>query len=146
LIAPTSEQIKTKQIKMVFHNFEGNLPRIPITFYRKGGEKYFVNNALLDSGASAIAIIKDVYDFLGVEPSEAKKADTAAGKKDAFKISDVTFVLGDEKQNVKYIKEKIYYSPNAIHISIGIHPIFDDFDVSIKTGIKTIILELSKKI
>ena len=128
---------------MVFHNFEGDLPRIPITFYRKDGEKYFVNNALLDSGASAIAITKDVYDFLGVEPSETKNVDTSAGKSDAFEIPDVTFVLGDEKQNVKYIKEKIYYSPNALHISVGIHPIFKDFDVMIKARIKTTTLELS---
>ena len=133
--------------KLVFKGgFINNIPRIPVCFIRKDKQAYFTRGIILDSGSNALVINKELFDFFSENNDynirEVKiPADTAGGKETVYEIDDVSFVVGVKYDIVTYRKEKVYYSPKAINISLGTHPIFRDFDVTIKLKDQEIILD-----
>ena len=124
--------------KLVFHNFNGGIPRVPILFLKNKKEFLYENNAL-------IVIPEYIFEwFKNKSYKIIETKDKITGQK-LWIIKDVYFKIGDDNKYIIYENEEIYYSHNP-HIrvtSVGIKPVFNDFDVKIKARIKTIILDPS---
>lgn len=132
----------TPLVRLVFHNFKDNLPRVPVTFFNKDGKKLPVDDVILDSGANYFVIPKYIYDFLDIKSTKNEIASTAGGKTKSYMLEGVTFIIGYEDKYVVYENEKIYCSPLIEKPSLGTVPIFfRDFVVTIDAKNKTTILE-----
>ena len=130
--------------RMVYHNFEDGTPRFPILFFRNEEEHLYEDNAILDTGANLIVIPDYIFDWFKNRSYKITETKDKNTEKPIWIINDVSFKIESENGCIIYENEKIYYAPNPnIRVtSIGIHPIFEDFDVAIKARIKTIILDL----
>ena len=129
--------------KLTFHNFKGGNPRVPILFFKNKKESLYEEDAILDTGANLITIPEYIFKWFKNESYKIiETKDKITGQK-IWIIKDVYFKIGDDNKYIIYENEEIYYAHNP-HIrvtSVGIKPVFNDFDVKIKARIKTIILD-----
>ena len=125
--------------------FPSIVPRIPIKF------TYTENNqekttplfyAILDSGAEAITIPQRLAESWHLTLTELPDpANTAGGQVRAYK-SKIDFSIGQvTARTVKYENIEIYVLPGCPDILVGIHPIFEDYDVNIKASDTRYVLE-----
>lgn len=108
------------------------VPLIPITFFKKDGTKtQLLNNAILDSGAYEITIPKALADMLGLElRPRSNPVHTAGGLIEAY-TATIDFTLGRGGRFVEYNDVGICVMKQCPAVLIGIHPIFQDYDVTI---------------
>jgi predicted aspartyl protease len=99
-------------------------------------------NAVLDSGADAITIPKDLAEWLQLKLEPMKTpAKTAAGTTNAFigKVSE--FILGQGGREVIYKDVEVCTMEHCPYTLVGISPVFEDYNVKIMASQKRYILE-----
>jgi len=103
-----------------------------VRFIRDDNVSTQIINAVLDSGADAITIPKDlaVWLQLKLEPRD-NPAMTAAGTLKAYRAIVPEFILGQGGRDVKYKDIEICVMENCPYILIGITPVFEDYKVTI---------------
>jgi len=108
------------------------VPLIPITFFNKGGVRtQLLNNAILDSGAYEITIPKALADMLELElRPRSNLVHTAGGLIEAY-TATISLKLGRGGRFVHYAKVDICVIKQCPAVLIGIHPIFEDYNVTI---------------
>ncbi len=118
------------------------VPLIPITFFNKDGiQTQLLNNAILDSGAYEITIPKALADMLGLElKPRSNPVHTAGGQIQAY-TATIDFTLGRGGRFVRYTNVDICVMKQCPAVLIGIHPIFEDYTVTIMAHQKKCILE-----
>jgi hypothetical protein len=118
------------------------VPLIPITFYNKEGSRtQLLNNAILDSGAYEITIPKTLADLLGLElRPRSNPVHTAGGLIEAC-TAKIDFDLGRGGRFVHYTNVDICVMKQCPAVLIGIHPIFEDYSVTIMSHQRKCILE-----
>jgi predicted aspartyl protease len=121
-------------LKFVFDykRFHCRIPIIPVRFIRNDNVSTQIINAVLDSGADAITIPKDlaVWLQLKLEPRDTP-AMTAAGTIKAYKAIVPGFVLGQGGREVNYKNIEVCVMENCPYILVGISPVFEDYIVII---------------
>ena len=118
------------------------VPLIPITFFNEDGVRtQLLNNAILDSGAYEITIPKALADILGLElRPRSNPVHTAGGLIDAF-TATINFTLGRGGRFVHYTNVDICVMKQCPAVLVGIHPVFEDYDVTIMAHQRKCILE-----
>ena len=112
------------------------VPRIPIKFIyhdNSGQEKTTpLIYAVLDSGADAVTMPLKLANRwnLQLQPLNVPVS-TASGPTQAYK-SKIDFIIGQAVRTVKYEDVDMCVLPGCPDILVGIHPIFEDYDVNIK--------------
>lgn len=124
------------------------VPLIPIRFIYKDSSGQQKNTpliyAVLDSGADAVTIPKDMADNWNLTLQQLPPnigVNTASGKIPAF-ISKIDFLVGQAAaRTVKYEDVEICVIQGCPAILVGIHPVFEDYDVTIKAEERRYVLE-----
>lgn len=118
-------------------------PLIPIRFIDSNGRPTPTFNAILDSGADEATIPKRLADKLGFKNliKREKPIHTAGGKKEAF-TTKANFNLGRGGREVKYTDIDICVIDIDMPILIGITPVFEDYQVTIKAYNNKFVLDL----
>jgi hypothetical protein len=118
------------------------VPLIPITFFNRDGVRtQLLNNAILDSGAYEITILKALSDMLGLELRlRSNPVHTAGGLIEAY-TATIDFTLGRGGRFVHYTKVDICVMKQCPAVLVGINPIFKDYNVTILAHERKCILE-----
>jgi len=118
------------------------VPLVPITFFNKDGvPTQLLNNAILDSGAHEITIPMALADMLGLElRPRSNPVHTAGGLIEAY-TATISFKLGRGGRFVHYANVDICVIKQCPAVLIGIHPIFEDYTVTIMAHKRKCILE-----
>jgi len=118
------------------------VPLIPVTFFNKDGARtQLLNNAILDSGAYEITIPRALADMLGLElRPRSNLVHTAGGLIEAC-TATIDFTLGRGGRFVQYNDVDICVMKQCPAVLIGIHPIFEDYTVTIMAHKKKCILD-----
>jgi len=130
-------------LKFTFqYDKQSMIPLIPVNFfYKDGTPTQPFQDAVLDSGANQITIPKALADILGLKLApRSGPAQTAAGESQAF-TATTNFNLGRGGRVVKYTGTEICVMEKCPAILIGIQPVFQDYNVTIKAFKNTCILE-----
>lgn len=102
-------------------------------------------NAVLDSGADAITIPKELAQWLQLKLEPIKtSAMTAAGTTNAFIGKVPEFILGQGGREVKYRDLEVYTMEHCPYTLVGIDPVFEDYNVTILASQKRFKLEPRK--
>ena len=118
------------------------VPLIPITFFHKDGVRaQLLNNAILDSGAYEITIPKALADMLGLELRPRSNPVHTAGGLIEARTATIDFTLGRGGRFVQYTNVDICVMKQCPAVLIGIHPIFEDYTVTIMAHQRKCILE-----
>jgi hypothetical protein len=138
----------TPLLKFVFDykRFHCRIPIVPVRFVRFDKVSTQIINAVLDSGADAITIPKELAQWLQLKLEPVKtSAMTAAGTTNALVGKAPEFILGQGGREVKYEDVEIYTMEHCPYTLIGIAPVFEDYDVTILASQRRFKLEPRKK-
>ena len=125
-----------------YKRFHCRIPIVPVRFVRSDNVSTQMINAVLDSGADAITIPKDLAEWLQLKLEPMKTpAKTAAGTTNAFigKVSE--FILGQGGREVIYKDVEVCTMEHCPYTLVGISPVFEDYNVKIMASQKRYILE-----
>jgi hypothetical protein len=139
----------TPLIKLAFNwgrfPFKSIVPRIPVKFFYtvQGNNKETpIIFAILDSGCDIVTIPHEIAVSWGLELKDIPiRANTASGEAKIYS-SKIDFSIGQvSNRTVKYENVDICVIEGGTEILMGIHPIFKDFDISIKASETRYVLE-----
>jgi predicted aspartyl protease len=118
------------------------VPLIPITFFSKDCVRtQLLNNAILDSGAYEITMPKALADMLGLKlRQKSNPVHTAGGLIEAY-TATIDFTLGRGGRFVHYTNVDICVMKQCPAVLIGIHPVFEDYTVTIMAHQQKCVLE-----
>jgi hypothetical protein len=134
----------TPLLKFVFDysRFHCRIPIVPVRFVRSDGVSSPIINAVLDSGADALTIPKELAEWLQIKLEQTKtSAKTAAGTTNAFIGKAPEFTLGQGGREVSYKDVEVYTMEHCLYTLVGITPVFEDYNVTILASQKRFRLE-----
>lgn len=137
----------TPLINFVFDykRFNCRIPIVPVRFVRFDNVSTQIIHAVLDSGADAITIPKELAQWLQLKLEPIKtSAMTAAGTTNAFIGKVPEFILGQGGREVKYQDLEVYTMEHCPYTLVGIAPVFEDYNVTILASQKRFKLEPRK--
>jgi predicted aspartyl protease len=125
-----------------YKRFHCRIPIVPVRFVRSDNVSTQMINAVLDSGADAITIPKELADWLQLKLEPKKTpAMTAAGTTNAFVGKVPAFILGQGGREVTYKDVEVYTMEHCPYTLVGITPVFEDYNVTIQASQKRFRLE-----
>jgi len=134
--------MSVSNIRRLNYRFTEACPTIPINFlYKDGTSTQIFNDAILDSGSAGVAIPLSLAAELELELTLLPDpAQTAGGEVDAF-ATTADFNIGRAGVFVNYTDVDICALDTETRVLIGMHPVFEDFLVTIDGHNKKFTLE-----
>ena len=128
-----------------YSEFNCRIPVVPVRFIRGDGKSSAIIYAVLDSGAEEIVIREDLARWLNLKliPKQAP-ALTAGGQKQCLTGTVTAFVLGRGGREIRHENIEVSVIEGNPAILIGIHPVFEDYIVTIDAHNKKFMLDPRK--
>lgn len=125
-----------------YDTFNCSIPIIPVRFIRADGTSSALIHAVLDSGAEGIVIREDLAQWLQLKLTvKHAPALTAGGQKECLTGTVPAFILGRGGQEVRYENIEVRVIQGNPAFLIGIHPVFEEYLVTIDAHQKKFMLE-----